>query len=1221
MMEIMTSTTFSPEPGHGGGGQSFSVSSSSSSTPRAHLQPHSGSHSHLRNAASLSNNSIASGGSGSGRSSISISDSRGSTGKYLHENANSRPAATSSTCNNDRPGDENNSVISHAVHRQNHNSSKLPAFRFADLKKDALVLPSLQRIPPSPSPAQTTQQTQTQTRTQTQNNTLRPGQQNTNTNNTRNTHQTHEKQNETPRVARVALDRGADQQIPGSQPEKSERIHRRHHTDNHNHNGQNLPDTPNPKPKAKPTSASTRTSTSTSTTTTTTSASASARPVALETRQSATSSFSHHHRAASPPRTRATTLQSPTATAPLGPSTGPKSKRTASFSNISTAIAADPNINPNPAPTTSQSSLSTATAPAPALVTRRRQTAPIAARSQEALTGFRPELSPTRLQAVVDSTHNPQPAENSTKEWAQGQRELLLPRTLDSGKPDAKRQSRPPISYKAPNIVSAGRAVIPPIRGFRSSGSRKSLGLDMPTRRASGDSYGDDDLDPNQRDRTLRALEGREDDGYSQTSRGESADGTTDNDNTADIFMRIAAEDPSRRPTEERSTAEEPSTISRIARAATHRPFSGPVAPSHQVSTPPDIKRRLSEQRNNSRTGRPTHAISRDHSHRGNTRERPTPIVTIEEAIRTAPLQTTLRPSPVTPRQSTFQDALQDGNKSAYARRRSSVNDSNSGYSANRTHQFRNANLAVGNGRIYNSSPLVPKFGDVIQKHEPQPQPQSQPQLQPQSQAQSQPQPSQASEGAQGTEGTESSNSTAAPSTVWDELDDLKSRINRLELTGKMPSTSGAAMSRASDDRPPTATTNATTMSASPKRGSGNGAAQAEVISTTSSQREAHPILLSALSKTKGLVSPEVFSAIEAAATDAMALSSMVGAPGQPGPISSGASTVGGGGSITDRQLRRKADSICRNLTELCIALADDLGQMKPPQLVVEEEPASPITMNFTGGAPRRRPTLLEESLSPKSNLSPRAPTSLEQRRFTMLAGTTLPSPRFATLPATTVEFSGAGRKSSLLLARTRRAGAEEPEEQAGRKSSLLLRTRRAGTEEPDDYRGGRKTSLLLRTRTQINEEEDESRFRVPSRAITEVNGLRPAPREFSSQTPTSSADNSPLASSALPRRRLVPSSLNPRLVAPSTPTTPMSGRGFHIERPSPEQHETSSMVDKLVEEKSQRQLSLSQTAMFNRTGSLNRRTRDSYIPGFVSSSSQLTPNNTAAAQGTGGYR
>ncbi len=50
-------------------------------------------------------------------------------------------------------------------------------------------------------------------------------------------------------------------------------------------------------------------------------------------------------------------------------------------------------------------------------------------------------------------------------------------------------------------------------------------------------------------------------------------------------------------------------------------------------------------------------------------------------------------------------------------------------------------------------------------------------------------------------------------------------------------------MSRVSDDRPPTATTNATTLSGSPKRTSGNG--QAEVSSTTSSQRESQPILLS----------------------------------------------------------------------------------------------------------------------------------------------------------------------------------------------------------------------------------------------------------------------------------------------------------------------------------------------------------------------------------------
>ena len=583
--------------------------------------------------------------------------------------------------------------------------------------------------------------------------------------------------------------------------------------------------------------------------------------------------------------------------------------------------------------------------------------------------------------------------------------------------------------------------------------------------------------------------------------------------------------------------------------------------------------------------------MTKELTYRSGVRERPASNTTIvENPSRPQTNRTPLRPPPITPRQTSFQDPTPDAG-STY-RRRQSITESNVSVTVSRTPQYRNTNLALGGqGRTYSSSPLVPR-STGFHKDDPQ----------------------QSIEPNHGVEGTESSTSTAAPSTVWDELDDLKSRIHRLEF-GKAPSTSGAAMSRVSDDRPPTATTNATTMSASPKRGSGPGANQPDVSSTTSSQREAQPILLSALFKTKGIVSPEVFGAIETAATDALALNSMMGAPGQPGPISSSASTIGGLGSVTDRQLRRKADSICRSLTELCLALADEIGPTKAPQPAPaprEKEMellASPTATKFAPISSQRRPSALTDSTASKPVMSPRAPTSLEQRRLTMLASTTLPSPRYAVAPLTPMEPSGAGRKTSLLLSRTRRAGTEEPEEVSGRRSSLLLRTRRAGTEEPEENRDvqqGRKTSLLVRSRKLSNDDEGEPRFRVPSRAITEVASFRGAPREISTQNQASPPDLNSLGSSALPRRRLLPSSLNPRLV---TPTTPALNRRY-IDRPTAER-ETNSVAEKLAEDRGQRQFSLSQTAMLNRTGSLSRRNRDSAIPG-------IPPQNSQAG---GGYR
>lgn len=531
--------------------------------------------------------------------------------------------------------------------------------------------------------------------------------------------------------------------------------------------------------------------------------------------------------------------------------------------------------------------------------------------------------------------------------------------------------------------------------------------------------------------------------------------------------------------------------------------------------------------------------------------------------------------------------------------------------SVGRNQQYRNSNLGVG-GRIYNSSPLVPRA----------PEPQRQ-------------EPPQNTETNQAAEGTDSSTSTADPSTVWDELDDLKSRIHRLELTGKKPP---ASNSRSSEERPPTATTNATTMSASPKRGSGGTTINHGETASNASSRDTQPILLSALLKTKGLISAEVFNAIESAANDALALTSMIGAAGQPGPISSGASVVGGYGSgVTDRQLRRKADSICRSLTELCIALTDEANQSKPAQPAAPtretEKVITPTTaMKFSGITGQRRSSIIAETALPQptSATSPRAPTAMEQRRISLLAASALPSPRNSAVPATPVDFGTPGRKSSLLLARNRRVAVDEPEEQLnGRRSSLLLRSRRVGQQEEQlqeeqmHNAEGRKTSLLLRSRTKVFNEEDEDRYRTPSRAITEVNGLRSAPREFTGGSQTSSPpDNTPLGSSALPRRRLVPTSISSRLSTPTAPVLQPSASRRYLDRTAGGDRETvvaSSYAERLAEERAQRQLSLGQTAMMNRTGSISRRTRgDSGIPSISTSNLQQQQQQQ---QQVGGYR
>lgn len=582
---------------------------------------------------------------------------------------------------------------------------------------------------------------------------------------------------------------------------------------------------------------------------------------------------------------------------------------------------------------------------------------------------------------------------------------------------------------------------------------------------------------------------------------------------------------------------------------------------------------------------------------------------------------TSFRSGSTTPRSVVSQEP---GDASAYTRRRTSISDA----VGHRTTSYKQSNLGYGQYRspVYHSSPLAPRA-----------------------------EPQQAADYGHGPEGTESTASTTGPSTVWDELDDLKSRINRLELTGKLPSTSGAAMSRVSDDRPYTANTTATNVSSSPKRNGNGGPAangqQADAASNVSAgQRESHPLLHQALAKSKSLLGSDAYTALEAVAMDSLALLSLMGSAGQPGPMSSGASAIGTSG-VTDRQLRRKADGMCRSITELCLALNEEYSRAPMFNFSAQAEgPTTPTLVNgFGGAAAQRRPSAVAEQTGLRVATSPRTISKLEERRNNLLNSSSIPSPRAVTTPSLPTASpslaslappaDGVGRRSSLLISR-RRAGTEEPDD--GRRSTLLLRTRRAGTEEPDESGSGvRKTSLLLRPRRGTVGEGDE---RAPSRAGTEAPSARAvsrdystpqasrdystpgasreystpgasrdystpqAPRDYSTSgasknhsTPsapreysTPGKDPSSLTSSALPRRRVGTSTAHSsRFGMPSTPI-PASARRYAAETNG------SGSADRSAEERTPaaRPYTIGQTALLNRTASVNRRANTSGTPG-----------------------
>ncbi|KAI1821346.1 hypothetical protein F4861DRAFT_551939 [Xylaria intraflava] len=726
-------------------------------------------------------------------------------------------------------------------------------------------------------------------------------------------------------------------------------------------------------------------------------------------------------------------------------------------------------------------------------------------------------------------------------------RDLLLPKGLkQKAAPNEKRASvsrKPPVSYKPPasaNGSNTTTAHIPPIRSFRSSGERRSLVLDMNLKSARNHDTGDENS------------EGRRGDDAMQWTTNSAKD-RPDGDDSGDLFLRIAREDSSQRQTANgRTYADNPNVISRVARSA-RRPLSLAVSsyqsPSYRSPSPPNLSRRLSEQESSRARGPPV-------SYRGHSRE----AQSDEFKFRGA--STPLKASPLTQRTFTFQVP---SDSAAIQRRRQLSVDQAPASASRLPSALKQPNVNYSHPRVYNSSPLVANAADAP-KQDAQP---------------TEPAPA---------DGTDSTISTGAPSTVWDELEELKSRIHRLELTGKLPPTSNAAITGTSDERPPTAHTNATTLSASPKRGA------TSIVQS---------IEASTLAKSKDFLAPEVYDALEAATVDALALAGMMGTAGQPGPISSGASNIGSGtGTVTDRQLRKKADSICRSLTELCLALSENALPAKTQQVATplseDDTVTDPTITPFTVMASQRRPSAPANRV--EFATSPRTAPRNEEKRVSILTA----SPRYNSNNNNAAASADAtpttpGRKSSLLFSRSRRAGTEEPED--GRRASVLSRSRRAGTEEPEDHSARKPVVTRGRRGTIEDSNEDEFRFRMPSRAITEVNGFRS--REYSTHVPSAPVlqETDRLASSALPRRRLAGVASSTRLAQPATLTTAASvavtPNRRYTDRITPSRETAPEPAAKTAEDRPQRQFSLA------RTGSLTRRVTNR--PSMIATPSRMT--------------
>ncbi|MCJ1474924.1 hypothetical protein MMC13_003584 [Lambiella insularis] len=350
-------------------------------------------------------------------------------------------------------------------------------------------------------------------------------------------------------------------------------------------------------------------------------------------------------------------------------------------------------------------------------------------------------------------------------------------------------------------------------------------------------------------------------------------------------------------------------------------------------------------------------------------------------------------------------------------------------------------------------------------------------------------------------EGTESTVSTTAPSAIFDELDDLKSRLRKLELTAKLPASSSAAISTAIGERPRTATTTVTTMSPPPNYSRGLSESPGASVIGGPIDASIHPLLHSALKNIKPRMTPNTYQHLEATALDALKLAKMTGSGGPSSTAPDG----------VDRMLRRKVDSMCRSLTELCIAFSEER-----PETNMQRAQARTASRDVS--------------------LEPHEPGSgMEQPQQVSVAN---PKRRESSTSRALSRLEG--RRSSVFERNSPTHGnlrnKDQQPEVPGSNSVL-------STPKPE------RTSTVFQRRRQVIEDDNKRPVRPLSRANTETGRFLPPRRQSSNtrehlpQHTASSQDlRSPTGQSSLPIRRNYLSSGSHQ---PSSPGTEHPSRQY----------------------------------------------------------------------------
>lgn len=355
----------------------------------------------------------------------------------------------------------------------------------------------------------------------------------------------------------------------------------------------------------------------------------------------------------------------------------------------------------------------------------------------------------------------------------------------------------------------------------------------------------------------------------------------------------------------------------------------------------------------------------------------------------------------------------------------------------------------------------------------------------------------------------ESVGSGHAPSAMYDELEDLKSRIRRIEILGKSPSAAGVGVQSStsgSNERPRTATTTVTTISSSPKHNKLNRKSATSPPTTNdiaeheaegSASSNLHPLLHEALVRCKIVLKPGLYRIVDAAATEALEMASLTSSAGPQGTIFTAASIINGA-TVSDRQIRRKADNMCRTLTELCIALCENQGVSAGTRSTTE--PNSPAVIQSIEtrpgskhGTPQADVTARDESPAsetlPYQGYAGRS-ASLEPESVALQRSS--PSRALSRIEArrTSLNVLGLGSASATNSPREARPPQQIDEDSPLAESDFPSQQQRISGVPSRFSRAG---TSLLRARRRPNDEvdDDDPTLRPLSRAMTDA-GARP---------------------------------------------------------------------------------------------------------------------------------